>query len=109
MPYKVLLTDDAVRDLEELYDYIFEHDSHDSDDYVLDKIEKAFISLSELPDRGSYPKELTELGIHDYREIHFKPYRIIYRRIGKSVYVYLITDGRRDMYTLLNQRLLAQD
>lgn len=108
MPYKVLLTDDAVRDLEELYDYIYEHDSPEKADYVLDKIENSFTTLAELPDRGTYPKELSALGIRDYREVFFKPYRIIYRTIGKSVYIFLITDGRRDMQTLLNQRLLMQ-
>ena len=108
MTYHVLLTDDAVRDLEDLYNYIRDHDSPEKADYLLDKIEKAFNSLAELPDRGVYPKELSVLGIRDYREIFFKPYRIIYRTIGKFVYVLLITDGRRDMLSLLNRRLLMQ-
>jgi toxin ParE1/3/4 len=108
MSYRVLLTDDAVRDLEDLYMYIYEHDSPERADYVLDKIENAFTSLAELPDRGTYPRELSVLGIRDYREIFFKPYRIIYRTIGRSVYVILITDGRRDMPALLNRRLLMQ-
>ena len=108
MSYNVLLTDDAVHDLEDLYDYILDRDSPEKADHVLDKIEKAFNSLAELPDRGVYPKELSVLGIRDYREIFFKPYRIIYRTIGKSVYVLLITDGRRDMPALLSRRLLMQ-
>jgi toxin ParE1/3/4 len=108
MPYHVLLTDDAVRDLEELYEFIRDHDSPEKAEYVLDKIEKVFSSLAEFPDRGVYPKELSVLGIRDYREIFFKPYRIIYRTIGKSVYVLLITDGRRDMPALLSRRLLMQ-
>jgi len=74
---------------------------------VLDEIEKKFVSLSELPERGVYPKELIALGIRDYREIFLKPYRIIYRIAKANVYIYLIADGRRDMQTLLQRRLLG--
>ena len=106
MPFRVLLTNDAARDLEELYDYIALHDAPRKADYVLDQIEKAFSKLSEFPERGAYPKELLTLGIREYREIFFKPYRIIYRVIEKKVYVLLIVDGRRDMQLLLQHRLL---
>ena len=106
MPFKVLLTKEALRDLEELYDYISLHDTPRKADYVLDKIEKVFSKLSELPERGAYPKELLALGIREYREIFFKPYRIIYRIIKKKVYILLIVDGRRDMQSLLQRRLL---
>ncbi len=106
MPFAVLLTNDAARDLEALYDYIALHDSPQKADYVLEQIEKAFSRLSEFPERGAYPKELAVLGIREYREIFFKPYRIIYRIIDKDVYVLLIVDGRRDIQTLLQRRLL---
>jgi toxin ParE1/3/4 len=106
MPFRVLLTNDAARDLEELYDYIALHDAHRKADYVLNQIEKAFSKLSEFPERGVYPRELLTLGIREYREIFFKPYRIIYRVMEKNVYVLLIVDGRRDMQSLLQRRLL---
>lgn len=106
MPFRILLTHDAARDLEELYDYLALHDAPRKAEYVLDQIEKAFSKLSESPERGGYPKELLSLGIREYREIFFKPYRIIYRVMKKDVYVLLIVDGRRDMQTLLERRLL---
>ncbi len=106
MPFAVLLTNDAARDIEALYDYIALHDAPQKADYVLEQIEKAFSRLSEFPERGAYPKELAALGIREYREIFFKPYRIIYRIMDKDVYVLLIVDGRRDMQTLLQRRLL---
>ncbi len=106
MPLSVKLTDDAVRDLEEIYDYIDLHDVPGKADYVLEQIEKSFLDLSEFPERGAWPKELLAMGIREYREIFFKPYRIIYRVIGKSVYVLVIADGRRDMLSLLQRRLL---
>jgi toxin ParE1/3/4 len=106
MPFKVFLTDDAVRDLEQVYDYIEHHDAPSRAEYVLGKIEKAFLSLSENPNRGAYPRELSALGIKEYREVFFKPYRIIYRVEGRRAYVLMIVDGRRDMQTLLERRLL---
>ena len=107
MSFSVLLTDDAARDLEDLCDYIDFHDVPYQADYVLEQIEKACSSLSEKPHRGAYPKELLSIGVREYRESFFKPYRIIYRVIENNVYVLLIADGRRDMQTLLQRRLLA--
>jgi len=106
MAYQILLTDDASRDLEDLYDYIDSHDAPGKAGYVLDQIENVFTSLSENPERGTYPKELLAIGLRDYREIYLKPYRVIYRVMAKRVYVMVITDGRRDMQALLQRRLL---
>lgn len=107
MAFTVLLTEDAESDLRDIYTYISKHDSPKKAEYVLNQLEKKFISLSELPERGVYPEELLSLGIRDYREIFFKPYRIIYRIENENIYVYLIVDGRRDMQTLLQRRLLG--
>ena len=106
MTFQVYLTDDASGDLEDLYDYIESHDAPGKADYVLDQIEKSFSSLSENPERGAYPKELLAVGLHEYREIFFKPYRIIYRVMTENIYVMVIADGRRDMQALLQRRLL---
>ncbi len=106
MPSLVQLTDDAARDLEEICDYIDRHDAPGQAGHVLEQIEKAFHSLSEYPQRGNYPKELLDIGIREYREIFFKPYRIIYRVMGNNVYVLVIADERRDMQRLLQRRLL---
>jgi len=50
---------------------------------------------------------LRSLGISEYRQIFFKPYRLIYRVHSKQVIIYVITDGRRDMGSLLTRRLLG--
>ena len=107
MPYRVLLTQDAVNDLKELDTWIATNDSPERADYVLDRISEVFQKLAELPERGTYPKELSALGIREFREVFFKPYRIIYRVERRIVYIYLIADGRRDMQTLLTRRLLT--
>jgi toxin ParE1/3/4 len=82
------------------------YDAPQKADYVLEKVEKAFSTLSEFPERGTYSKELVAIGIREYREIFFKPYGIIYRVIDKNIYVLLIVEGRRDMQMLLLRRLL---
>ena len=109
MPFLVQLTDDAARDLEEVCDYIAHHETPRSADLVLDQIERAICTLTEFPQRGAYPKELLRFGVREFREILFKPYRIIYRVKGNEVYVLVIADGRRDMHTLLQRRLLEAD
>ena len=75
----MFLTDGAVRDLEDLYDYIDRHDVPGKSEHVLDQIEKIFNSSAENPHRGVYPRELAAIGIREFREVFFKPYRIIYR------------------------------
>ncbi|WP_417560193.1 type II toxin-antitoxin system RelE/ParE family toxin [Marinomonas sp.] len=105
MSYQVFLTDDAAYDLEALYDYIESHDALEKADYILDNIEEVFLSLADNPERGTYPNELLAIGLREYREIYFKPYRIIYRISSPSVYIMVIADGRRDMQSLLERRL----
>lgn len=105
--YEVLLTDAAERDLEAIYDYISEFDCVANADHVLDRLTKVVTGLAELPQRGSFPKELLNVGIREFRQALFKPYRVIYRVDARRVIVYLIADGRRDMQSLLTRRLLG--
>jgi toxin ParE1/3/4 len=107
MSFEVRLTDHAAGDLDELFSFIARNDSPNNAEYVLAQIEAVLEKLAEHPHRGAYPPELSPLGIREYREVFFKPYRIIYRVIGRRVFVYLIVDGRRDMQALLRRRLLS--
>lgn len=107
MRFEVLVTEDALRDVEEIHDYIAELDAAANAHHVIDRIDEVVESLSTFPERGSHPKELLALGIREYRQTFFKPCRVIYRVIGQRVYIYLIADGRRDMQTLLARRLLG--
>ena len=105
--FEVLLTQGAEQDLEAIYDYICEFDGVASANYLLDALMDVVENLSRLPERGSYPKELVSLGIKEYRQTFFKPYRVIYRVADNKVLIYLIVDGRRDMQTVLARRLLG--
>ncbi len=106
MPFEVLLSEDAERDLEDIYRYVARRDSIDKADRLLIALEETCLGLAEFPERGNVPRELAPLGMTEFREVHYKPYRAIYRIIGRKVIVYCVLDGRRDMQTLLRQRLI---
>ena len=105
--YEVLLAEGAERDLEAIYDHILATGSKGEADHVLDRLLVAAAALSSFPARGSHPRELAALGILEYRQLFFKPFRVIYKVQGQRVIVTLIADGRRDLQTLLEGRLLG--
>jgi len=106
MSYKVNILIDAEEDIFKLYQYVAIHDSEGKAEYLLTKIEDTCTSLSSCPNKGHIPPELERIGIYNYQEIHFKPYRIIYQVIGKEVYIHCVLDSRRSLQELLEKRLL---
>lgn len=107
MSLPIYFTQSAERDLLAIYDYIAEQDSAQKANRLLDQLQEKINALSESPERGTYPKELLNIGMREYRQIYFKPYRVIYRVYGGKILIYLIADGRRDMQALLERRLLG--
>lgn len=105
--FPVALAAGAEQDLESIFDHVAESDGAAAANRVLDDLVAAVESLSKFPARGSYPKELSDLGIKEYRQVVFAPYRVIYRVVERQVIVYLIADARRDMQSLLAKRLLG--
>jgi len=105
--YAVTLTEHALLDLDDIGRYIGQHDAPGKAEYVVQRIEQTLSSLTLLPNRGSHPRELLELGNRRFREVRFKPYRIIYQVQDREVVVLMVADGRRDMRTLLAKRLLG--
>ncbi|MFZ5782447.1 MAG: type II toxin-antitoxin system RelE/ParE family toxin [Pseudomonadota bacterium] len=105
--YNILIERGAEQDLEDIVTYIAERESVDRAIEVASKIEGIIAGLAAYPNRGAYPRELLDYGNRDFRQVYFKPYRIIYRVLDKEVVVVLVADGRRDMHALLARRLLA--
>jgi len=104
--YRVRITEEAEQDLIDIYRYIAVHDSAENGMYVLDKLESLCSELAEFPLRGNVPPELDRIGVTNYREVRFKPYRVIYEIIGADLFVHCVLDGRRDMLSLLERRLI---
>jgi toxin ParE1/3/4 len=106
MSFQVAILAEAEDDLLDIYRYILLNDSAASANLVWDGIESVCRELCNLPERGHVPPELEWIGVTSYREIHFKPYRIIYEIDGRKVFVHCVLDGRRDLRDLLERRLL---
>ena len=105
MSHTVRLTSAAWRDLEDICVWIAEHDAQAKASLVLDRIVEASESLAELPHRGSRPDELPPGLDLEYRQVFFKPYRIIYEVRRTEVVIHVIADGRRNLQSLLMRRL----
>jgi toxin ParE1/3/4 len=104
--YTIEIIIDAENDLWEIYRYAAKNDYIEKADRLIDNIEKTIVTLGTLPFRGNYPPELERIGVLEFREVFFKPYRIIYQVMKSIVYVHCILDGRRDLTDLLQNRLL---
>lgn len=108
MKYKVNLSFSAEEDLFEIYQYVFFNDSTEKAEKLYSKLFEKCRALQEYPRRGHIPPELSLIGIKDFLEITYKPYRIIYQIIEKAVFIHCILDGRRDMQKLLQERLIRE-
>ena len=104
---RVNLSASAERDLSLLVGYIAEGDSLDKAEHVLGKLTSLIESLAEHAELGVVVNELRAIGITQYQQLVWKPYRVVYEIVGDTVFVMVIADGRRDMQTLLQQRLLT--
>jgi toxin ParE1/3/4 len=102
------LTLGAEQDVEAIFDYALEHRSAAQANALLEVLLNAIATLERLPERGAAPRELVAMGITDYRQIVVAPYRIIYRIVDLTVFIFVIADGRRDMQSLLERRLFSR-
>lgn len=103
--YSVLWTDTAQRDLESIVGYIAE-DSLPNAMVVLDRLEARASALATNPERGRKVPELRSLDLHQYRELIAHPWRILYRIEEDRVLVVAVLDGRRELHSLLIDRLV---
>jgi toxin ParE1/3/4 len=106
--YTVYLVGDAEQDLLEIYRYVARHDSPAKADRLLGNLERSILKLESMPSSGHVPPELERVGVTEFREVFFKPYRIIYQVLKSDVYVHGVLDGRRALQDLLEERLLRR-
>jgi toxin ParE1/3/4 len=106
MRYQVLVAAEAEEDIFDIYRYVLRADGPARANYVLRKLRESCRSLANMPRRGHCPPELEHVGVRGYREVHFKPYRIIYEIVGRKVLIHCVLDGRRAVQETLERRLL---
>jgi toxin ParE1/3/4 len=107
MTFAVKFTPGARKDLQGIHDYIARNDSIAKADYVARKVIEEALSFAKAPARGAHPAELRAFVRRDYRQVFFKPYRILYKIRGEIIFIAVIADGRRDMQPLLARRLTS--
>ena len=101
----IVLLPDAEADIFNIYMY---NDSNYSQRNAMEttkKIKETIYKLKNYPKMGNIPPELERINIYDYREVHSVPYRIIYQLLDDNIYIHCILDARRDLGSLLIERL----
>ena len=105
--YRIVWTETAVRDFEDILDFILANNEPLNAEKVRGKLERAVEKLVHLPTRGRVVPELKAEGLDMYQEaIVDRLWRVIYRIRGRRVIVLAVIDGRRDLTELLVQRSL---
>ena len=74
--YKVFWTESALTDLQEIIDYI-SRDSISTAVSIYNKIKLKCEQLKTHPEKYRIIPELSDIGIKEYREIIYSPYRIL--------------------------------
>ena len=103
--YRIVWTETGKKDLIDIVEYIA-NNSLAAARKTANKIKSKVQQLDSLPARGRWIPELQNVGIYIYRELIAKPWRIVYRIEHKTVFVTAVLDSRRDLETILIERLL---
>lgn len=101
---KVLWTQTALSDLEAIVDHIATENPAGALE-VLDRLQARTAGLDDLVPRGRVAPELRDIGVSQYRELIERPWRIVCRNDGTRTLVVALLDARRDLDTLLLERL----
>ena len=105
--YRVEWAAVANRDLISIIEYLFQRNP-DAAAEVLDKLEGKGATLARNPSRGRLVPEFSRIQLRDYRELIIRPYRLLYRIAGRTVFVLGIFDSRRNLEDVLLDRLLDE-
>jgi toxin ParE1/3/4 len=100
----VLWTQTARSDLEAIIDHIAA-DNPAAAIEVLDRLQARAADLDDLAPRGRVVPELRDIGVNHYRELIERPWRLVYRADGARTVVVAVLDARRDLDSLLLERL----
>ncbi|KLJ00773.1 type II toxin-antitoxin system RelE/ParE family toxin [Luteimonas sp. FCS-9] len=98
-------TQTAKHDLSAIIDYIAAENPHAAL-ATLDTLQQRTATLESHSERGRIVPELGDAGLSQYRELVVKPWRILYLSGTDAVHVVAVLDSRRDLQTLLLERLM---
>ena len=109
MSYKVVILASAERDMKNIRSYIVKNFSLATWQDTYSKLKEAIRNLKDFPFSGSIPDELERLNLTQYRQIISGMNRVIYEVRQEIIYIHIVSDTRKDMRTLLTQRLLRSE
>lgn len=102
MKYKIILTEKAVSDIDEIAAYIFQASSsvditHNFINKIYDKME----ILTTFPSSGSNPRNHALLS-QGYKFLVFEKYLIFYRTENTTVYISSVFNSTKDYFRYYN-------
>ena len=103
--FQVLWTDAASLDLERIIEFIAEENPANAL-AALARLERRCRTLAASPERGRIVPELRATDVLTYRELIEGPWRIVYRYDVDRVHVMAVLDARRELASLLLERLV---
>jgi len=106
MSYKIVILASAEQDMKELKSYIVKRFSATTWQETYGKLKDVIRHLKDFPFAGAIPEELEPLSLTQYRQIITGMNRVIYEVRQEVIYIHIVVDTRKDMKTLLTQRLL---
>lgn len=73
---------------------------------MLDRLQRRTETLSEKAERGRVVPELRAVDVYQYRVLIERPWRLVYRIEPDAVLIMAVLDGRRDLQSVLLERLV---
>jgi len=103
--YQVKLTDNAIKDLEVIYQHYFARVNDQVANKLLAEIDEAIDILAKQPLLGHLPKELASTGAN-YLELLTKSFRLIYQIDNTSVFIMMILHQKQSVRKAASARSL---
>lgn len=103
---KVVLLAGAEQDLKDLRTYLVKNFGVQFWESSYQQIKSTIRSLSDFPQVGTVPDEISDLKLGQYRQVVSGMNRIIYEICGDTIHVHVICDTRRQLRTILARRML---
>jgi toxin ParE1/3/4 len=92
------LTEPAIKDIEEIADYIAQQSGLRESELFLSKLDAKFVKIAQFPNLGRQRDEILP-GI---RSLTVDSYLILYMPIGQDVEIFRVISGYRDLTALFS-------
>ncbi|MBD2742303.1 type II toxin-antitoxin system RelE/ParE family toxin [Coleofasciculus sp. FACHB-1120] len=90
------LTKPAIRDIEQIADYIARQSGLDQGDRFLNKLDAKFVKIAQFPNLGRQRDEI----LPGLRSLPMDNYLILYMALGQDVEIFRVVSGYRDLSAL---------